>query len=575
MKTISYLFSGDFYKNLWKSHKKLSILLVIVIASTAYGSVKIIQNVGVGTKYVLAEAQTGTILGTVTGTGQVAASNQIDLNNNVSGTVLSVNAVTGQQVKTGDLIVEIDPTTARISLQNAQIALAKLQEPTDPLQLATDQNSLNSAITTKSTAETTGINNVASALIDMTNVISGMNTMLYDKTGYLNSSQLVSEPDVARGDALSAGVAFDQANNMYKQNVTDSKSVTRDSSSADIDKLISSTLDTAKTLAQSVQDAKVAVDYIKNLDSSQSASTNTTTAESNLSSWTTTMNSDVSSLLNSKNSIDSSANDIQQQTLTLKKLQQGTDPLDIQSAQLSVETAQNNYNKYFVRAPLDGVVAKVSVQVGDQTTGSVGTFISTSKIANISLNEVDSAKVAIGDKVNLTFSAINNLTITGTVAQVDLVGTVSQGVVTYNVQIAFDTDDVRVKPGMSVSASIITAASQNILLVPSSSVKTQGNISYVQTFKNPVPKSSESGYTTNETPIQVIIQTGASDTTNTEITSGLKVGDQVITKITASATGGTTSQTPSLLSAVGGRTGGAGAGGANFRPTGGGATRGN
>ena len=573
MKHILYLFTGDFYKNLWKSHKKLSMLLVIVLASTVYGSVKIIQNIGIGPKYVLAEAQTGTLLGTVTGTGQVAASNQIDLNNNVSGTVLSVNAVTGEQVKAGDLIVEIDPTTARIALQNAQIALAKLQEPTDPLQLATDQNSLDSAVAAKTTAETTGVNNVASALIDMTNVISGMNTMLYDKTGYLNGQQLVSMPDMARANAMSAGVAFDQANNMYKQNVTDSKSVTRDSSSADIDKLISSTLDTAKTLAQSVQDAKVAVDYIKNLDSSQNTSTNTTTAENNLSTWTTTMNSDVSSLLNSKNTIDSSTNDIEQQTLTLKKLQQGTDPLDIQSAQLAVETAQNNYNKYFIRAPLDGVVAKVSVQVGDQTTGSVGTFISTSKIANISLNEVDSAKVAIGDKVNLTFSAINNLTITGTVAQVDLVGTVSQGVVTYNVQIAFDTDDIRVKPGMSVSASIITSASQNVLLVPSSAVKSQGNISYIQTFKNPVPKSSESGYTTNESPIQVIVQTGASDTTNTEITSGLKVGDQVITKITASASGGTTSQTPSLLSAVGGRTGGAS--GANFRPTTGGAARGN
>ena len=563
MKNLLQFFSFDFYKNLWKFHKKLSILLILVLASVIYGSVKIIQNIGVGPKYVLAEAQTGTILQTVSGTGQVAASNQIDLNNNVSGTILSINATTGQQVKAGDLLVTIDPTTARISLENAKINLAKLQEAADPLQLATDQNSLSSSITSKSSAETTGINNVSSSFIDMTNVIDGMNTMFYEKTGYLNAQQMVSMSDTVKNYVVTAGVAFDQAKNLYTKNLVDSKNVNRDSSSEDIDKLISETYDTSKALAQSVQYAKIAVDYIKGIDSSRTNSTETTTAENNLSTWTTSMNSNVSNLLNSKNSIESSINNIQQQTLTLKKLQQGSDPLDIQSAELSVETAQNNYNKYFVRAPLDGVVAKISAQVGNQTTGSVGTFISTSKIANISLNEVDVAKVTAGDKVTLNFSAINNLKITGTVAQVDLVGTVSQGVVTYNVQVAFDTDDIRVRPGMSVSASIITSASQDVLTVPISAVKTQGNISYVQMFKNPIPKNSESGFTTNEIPVQTIVQTGVSDSSNIEITSGLKVGDQVITKTTTSGTSSATSQTPSILSAVGNRTGG---GGGNFRP---------
>ncbi|MEI8337635.1 MAG: HlyD family efflux transporter periplasmic adaptor subunit [bacterium] len=563
MKKLLQIFTVDFFKNLWKFHKKLSILLAIVLVSTIYGSVKIIQNIGVGPKYVLVEAQTGTILQTVAGTGQVAASNQIDLNNNVSGTVLSVNAVTGQQVKAGDLLVTIDPTTARISLENAKISLAKLQEAADPLQLATDQNSLSSSISSKKTSEATGINNVSSSFIDMTNVIDGMNTMFYEKTGYLNSQQVGSMSDVAKSYISTAGVAFDQAKILYTKNLVDSKNVTRDSSSEDIDKIISQTYDTAKALAQSVQYAKIAVDYIKNTDATRANSTDTTTAENNLSSWTTSMNSNVSNLLSSKNSIESSTNNIQQQTLTLQKLQQGTDPLDIRSAELSVETAQNNYNKYFVRAPLDGVVAKISVQVGNQTTGSVGTFISKSKIANISLNEVDVAKVAIGDKTTLNFSAINGLNITGTVAQIDLVGAVSQGVVTYNVQIAFDTDDIRVRPGMSVSASIITSAAQNILLVPSSAVKNQGNISYVQMFKNPIPKSSESSYPTNEVPIQTIVQTGATDNSNIEITSGLKIGDQVITKTTTAGVTSATTQTPSILSAVGGRTGG---GGGNFRP---------
>ena len=80
-------------------------------------------------------------------------------------------------------------------------------------------------------------------------------------------------------------------------------------------------------------------------------------------------------------------------------------------------------------------------------------------------------------------------------------------------------------------------------------------------FKNPVPKTLESSYTTNETPIQVIVQTGTSDTTNTEITSGLKIGDQVITK-TTNSTSKTTTAAPA--NATTGRTGG-GLGGGGIR----------
>ena len=98
-------------------------------------------------------------------------------------------------------------------------------------------------------------------------------------------------------------------------------------------------------------------------------------------------------------------------------------------------------------------------------------LITKQKIAEISLNEVDAAKVKVGQKVTLTFDAIDGLSITGEVSEIDALGTVSQGVVTYGVKIAFDTQDERVKSGMSVSAAIITDVKQNVLLVPNAAVK--------------------------------------------------------------------------------------------------------
>ncbi|MDD5433706.1 MAG: hypothetical protein PHE77_03610, partial [Candidatus Pacebacteria bacterium] len=60
-------------------------------------------------------------------------------------------------------------------------------------------------------------------------------------------------------------------------------------------------------------------------------------------------------------------------------------------------------------------------------------------MAEISLNEVDVAKVKIGQRAIITFDAIDELEITGKVEDVDTIGTVSQGVVSYNVKIIFDT----------------------------------------------------------------------------------------------------------------------------------------
>jgi HlyD family secretion protein len=101
-------------------------------------------------------------------------------------------------------------------------------------------------------------------------------------------------------------------------------------------------------------------------------------------------------------------------------------------------------------APFDGILATFTAKVGESSGSSVGTLITEQKVAVISFNEVDAASIKIGQKAKLTLMAITGLTIPGTVVEIDSVGTVSSGVVTYDVKIAFDKDDERVKAGMSV-----------------------------------------------------------------------------------------------------------------------------
>jgi RND family efflux transporter MFP subunit len=221
----------------------------------------------------------------------------------------------------------------------------------------------------------------------------------------------------------------------------------------------------------------------------------------------------------------------------LLKLQTGADPLDIKSSELTIKLRQDaltdariSLSKYTIRAPFDGTLATLLVEKGASVSSgsSLGSLIAKQQIAQISLNEVDVAKIKLGQKAILNFDAIDALSLTGTVAQIDTLGTTSQGVVSYTVKIAFDTQDNRIKPGMSVSASIITEVKQDILLVPNSAVKTQNGNAYVEILEN-------------GTSAKINIQTGLANDTSTEIISGLTEGQEIITQTISAQT--TTSQT--------------------------------
>ncbi|HAS95772.1 TPA: hypothetical protein DCS99_05135 [Candidatus Wolfebacteria bacterium] len=184
---------------------------------------------------------------------------------------------------------------------------------------------------------------------------------------------------------------------------------------------------------------------------------------------------------------------------------------------------------------------------------SIATLITKQKIAEISLNEVDVAKVKVGQKTTLNFDAVEELSISGSVAEIDTVGTVSQGVVTYTVKIGFDTQDDRIKPGMSVSASIIIDMKQDVLTVPNSAIKTQGELSYVEIFEVPLENATGTQEViASATPIRRPVTIGIANDTTTEIVSGLKEGDQIITR-TITTTSATTQTAPSLFPTGSGR----------------------
>jgi len=594
---------------LWKglaSHKIASIVIVVAVVGGGYEVYTTAKTADAAPQYQIQRIRTGSIIQTVTGTGQVSAADQVDVYPQVSGAITSINATVGEHVSAGDLLATIDDTNAAANLASAKLSLAQLTEPAKPGDIANAENSL-----TQSYAS--AFNSVASTFTDLQAVIPGLNSMLYGQSGFLSDQRSTILSSTGQTYRNTAGQSFDKANTEYNTVLAEYNSLNRNSATSSIQTLLDDTTSLAKDVAAAVQDSQNAITWITTAQPSYDAK-DASTAEASLTSWANSINGDVSSLGGASNTIASDQ-------VSLYNLVTGADPLTVQAAQNSVDSAQRTYDQYFIRSPISGVVGRIPANVYDQAGGStvIATVVGDQKIADISLDEVDAAKVNVGDPVSITLNAISNFTATGTVSEKDLVGTVTSGVVSYSVRIGIDTADSRILPGMSVNVTIVTNEIDNVVIVPSTVVKTQGRQSYVQVFSasqisSLLPTtgsstrqrfasstgqyaSSTGGFasstyagagqysggagsftggigasgspiasrtvtiTTALVPTNTVVTTGQSDNANTQITSGLNVGDWVVVKTVAAGstqTTATTASTPSLLNAIGGARGGGG-----------------
>ncbi|HNU96019.1 MAG TPA: efflux RND transporter periplasmic adaptor subunit [Candidatus Magasanikbacteria bacterium] len=526
-------------------------------------------------RYINVKAEKGTLISSLSGTGQVSSETQVDLKTKAGGEVTYVGFKVGQEVKSGQLLLSLDARDAlksvrdaETSLRSAQISYEKFMAPTEELTILQAENSL---LQTKENLRQTednlkkyyedGFNTVSNAFLELPGLISGMKSMIFDNDfekyqpnidWYLNQGLSYDYDNQQRirnyrQDTLDA---YEKARINYDKNFEDFKNASRDSSASAISDLIWQTYETVKALADTVKNMNNYVDFIQDamgkVDYKVSIPSLMTTHQSSLDNYTAKTNSHLSSLLQIKNSIESakisiesSKRSVAEKEISLTKLKSGNDILDIESQKISLKQKENSLldakeklANYYVYAPFEGILASFNIKKGDTlSSGAIaGTLMTKQKVATIALNEVDAAKVKVGQKVILSFDAIEDLTITGEIAEVDALGTVSQGVVSYNIKIVFDTQDERVKPGMTVTANITISVKQDVLMVRSSAVKTQNGQSYVEVLQNEIL-----------TRKNVVI--GDSNDTMTEIISGLEEGEEVVSQTISTSQSATTNNT--------------------------------
>ncbi len=577
----------NFFKKAYSKameHKIISIILIIIFASLFYYFV--FKRTSTSVTYQYATVKRGTISSTVSATGQVAPNSQVDLKPKVNANVTGVYVKAGDRVKTGQVLFRLDATDAykqvrdaKTSLASAQIALEKLRNPK-----SIDVMSINDSLKQEEDSKRDQDIKVATAYKNLLN--AGLQAI--PDVSYTSETAPTITGNYSKGVEGRIKIAVYQGGSSgYSFSATG---------------LVNAVGQVNTSVAQPIGDSGLYIkwavgtpqtNWIIDIPNKQSSS-----YLSNYNAW--------QSAVDTRNSAnDASDRAIASLKQKLADLTPSDDDLDVQSAKIQVEQrenalldAQQALSNYTITAPFDGVMASVTGDIGvsavvasSNSSTALGTIVTDKKLAQVTLNESDVVKVRLGQKANITFDAIDGLTVDGTVVEINTLGTVTSGVVTYKVKVAFNTDDARILPNMSVAVDILTDSKDNVLYVPSQAVKHDTNGYYVEedgttagtftrasstrrfanassTFDRTAFASSTSSSTrmrmgsstrrrssstsvatasTATTLTRVAVTIGIQNDTQTEITSGLQEGERVITKKTTT-TSTASASAPSITS---------------------------
>lgn len=166
--------------------------------------------------------------------------------------------------------------------------------------------------------------------------------------------------------------------------------------------------------------------------------------------------------------------------------------LGIDSAQRDLNTAIAQRDAMTLTSPIDGVIIAKNYNNGDDIPSGkavLSVIDPTSMKIKVAVDELDIAKVAVGQSASITFGAIKDKTFQGTVETISPTGTTSNNVTTYDVTVSLK-DTTGVKLGMNANVNILTASKDNALVIPAEALVERNNRKYVM-----IPSSSSTSTT--------------------------------------------------------------------------------
>lgn len=405
----------QFWTKLLAGKKKLLIgggfMAAIVLAGFYFWN-----NESSTPQYMTARVERGNLRNTVTATGALQAVTTVQVGSQASGTISALYADFNSVVKKGQVIAQLDPSTAkaqvdqaRANLQNARASLAQARAA-----VVNSRAGVTDAQAKSMAARSTVQNNQAGVSGAEANV-AVLKAQQDDALSLLKQQEsLLKAGVIAQRDYEVAQTAYKTAEARYNQAVAQ--------------------LNQAKLTEQSASSAGIA--------QSQAA-------------------------------VEQSQAQVQQ---SQAQVQQAA--AQVQQAEAALSLAQVNLSHTTITSPIDGIVVSRDVNVGQTVAASLSAptlftiandLTQMQVIANI--DQADIGLVEQAKSVKFTVDAFPGKEFEGKIEQMRLNPVNVQNVVTYNVVIDVNNPEQKLKPGMTANLTITIDERNNVLKVPNSALR--------------------------------------------------------------------------------------------------------
>ena len=201
----------------------------------------------------------------------------------------------------------------------------------------------------------------------------------------------------------------------------------------------------------------------------------------------------------------------------------------VQQAEASLKQLEEQLGYTTIVAPMDGVILSRDVEIGDAVSsilvlGSTATLVMTEGDVNEvyvdgKVDEADIAHVYMGQPARIKVESFRDRTFNGKVTKISPMGVEKDNVTTFEVRVSINNPGGELKALMTANAEILLDEHKGVLTVPENAVMYDNMKNATVAIPD---KKQKDG--TRKTPVTV----GLSNGSVTEITSGLKEGDQVV-----------------------------------------------
>ncbi|MEZ4589550.1 MAG: efflux RND transporter periplasmic adaptor subunit [Chloroflexota bacterium] len=470
----------------------------------------------------------GDLSASATASGNIEAGQMAQLAPLRGGTVAEVYVAVGDSVTVGEPLLQLETAVLQRNVANAEQAvviqetnLASLQEPATAADLAAAEANVASAqANLADLLDGPDANDIAAAEADVRAAQADLNAA-YARLSDLTDAADADEIEAAQIELNLAQTAATQAAEQHSTVlVTENEYISEDQ----LANMELSARTAALQANAELQAAQETLDELLNGDPNSIAAAQASVSLASASLKT-------AELRLQQVQEGASAVQIAQAEATLAAAEAALDRLvrgatdeqiaiaeaQLSQAQTNLARAAQNLANATLTAPFDGVITAVHVSIGEQASGVVVEMFNPASLELVlDVDEVDISNIILEQQAVITLETWPDEPIEATVVSIAPRNTAvpGSGLVTYAVYLALGDTDLPIRVGMTANADLITAQRSDVLLVPNRAI---------------TPDRAAGKYFVTRADGEVVeVTIGLRDDENTQITSGLEAGDELV-----------------------------------------------